>query len=111
MPFHIYIYQTQIELTQDQAAELDMGEEIEALAASVRWGLPGQPGLVSATRDALVRRGRARCASSSRASGRAGRTCSATSDPDLNAHRLLETWGEDYLTKPPESQIFRQIGV
>ena len=48
VPFHTYIYQTQIELTQDQAAELDMGEEIEVLAASIRWGLPAQPGLVSA---------------------------------------------------------------
>ena len=32
-------------------------------------------------------------------------------DSGLNAQRMLEEWGEGYLTKPPESQIFRQIGV
>lgn len=43
MPFHIYIYQTQIELTQEQAGQLDMGEEIEALAASVRLDCRASP--------------------------------------------------------------------
>ena len=110
MPFHTYIYQTQIELTQDQAAELDMGEEIEALAASVRWALPGQPGLISATEmhsfdeDAPVR-------VIFQSIWESWSDLQRHLGSDLNAHRLLETWGKGFLAKPPESQIFRQVGV
>ena len=110
MPFHIYIYQTQIELTQDQASRLDMGEEIEALAASVRLELPGQPGLVGALEmhsfdeDAPVR-------VIFQSVWESWSDLRRHLDSGLNAQQMLEEWGEGYLTKPPESQIFRQIGV
>lgn len=110
MPFHIYIYQTQIELTQEQAGQLDMGEEIEALAASVRLELPGQPGLVSALEmhsfdeDAPVR-------VIFQSVWENWSDLRRHLDSQLNAQRMLEEWGEGYLAKPPESQIFRQIGV
>jgi hypothetical protein len=110
VPFHIYIYQTQIELTQDQAGELDMGEEIEALAASIRWGLPAQPGLVSALEmHSFDEEAPVRVIFQS--------VWETWSDlqrhlgSNLDAQLLLESWGESFLTKPPESQIFRQIGV
>ena len=110
MPFHIYIYQTQIELTQEQAGQLDMGEEIEALAASIRLELPGQPGLVSALEmhsfdeDAPVR-------VIFQSVWESWSDLRRHLDSQLSAQRMLEEWGEDYLAKPPESQIFRQIGV
>jgi hypothetical protein len=110
VPFHTYIYQTQIELSQGQAAELDMGEEIEALAASIRWGLPGQPGLVSSVEmHSLDEEAPVRVIFQS--------VWENWSDlkrhlgSDLDADLLLRTWGEDFLIKPPESQIFRQIGI
>jgi heme-degrading monooxygenase HmoA len=110
VPFHIYIYQTQIELTQEQAGELDMGEEIEALAASVRSGLPGQPGLISAIEmhsfdeEAPVR-------VIFQSIWESWADLQRHIGSDLDARRLLESWGGGYLTRPPESQIFRQIGV
>lgn len=110
LPFHIYIYQTQIELTQEQAAQLDMGEEIEALAASVRLELPAQPGLVSALEmhsfdeDAPVR-------VIFQSVWESWSDLSQHLESGLNAQRMLEEWGEGYLTAPPKSQIFRQIGV
>ena len=110
MPFHIYIYQTQIELTQEQAGQLDMGEEIEALAASVRLELPGQPGLVSAVEmhsfdeDAPVR-------VIFQSIWESWADLQRHLGSGLNAQTMLEEWGEGYLTRPPESQIFRQIGV
>jgi hypothetical protein len=110
VPFHTYIYQTQIELTQDQAAELDIGEELEALAASVRWGLPGQPGLISAVEmhsfdeDAPVRL-------IFQSIWESWADLQRHLGSALDAQLLLATWGKGFLTKPPESQIFRQIGV
>jgi hypothetical protein len=110
VPFHIYIYQTQIELTQEQAGQLDMGEEIEALAASVRLELPGQPGLVSAVEmhsfdeDAPVR-------VIFQSIWESWADLQRHLGSGLNAQTMLEEWGEGYLTKPPESQVFRQIGV
>ena len=110
MPFHTYIYQTQIELTQEQAGQLDMGEEIEALAASVRLELPAQRGLVSALEmhsfdeDAPVR-------VIFQSIWESWSDLRRHLDSGLNAQRMLEEWGKAYLTKPPESQIFRQIGV
>ncbi len=110
MPFHTYIYQTQIELTQAQAGQLDMGEEIEALAATVRLQLPGQRGLVGALEmhsfdeDAPVR-------VIFQSVWEGWSDLQRHLDSGLNAQRMLEDWGEGYLTKPPESQVFRQIGV
>lgn len=110
MPFHTYIYQTQIELTQDQAAQLDIGEELEALAASGRSGLPGQPGLISAVEmhsfdeDAPVR-------VIFQSIWESWADLQRHIGSDLDAQLFLATWGEGFLTKPPESQVFRQIGI
>ena len=108
MPFHIYIYQTQIELTQEQASGLEM--ERRSRRWPLRWpGTPGQPGLVGALEihsfdeDARVR---VIFQSVWESWGDLRRHL----DSGLNAQRMLEQWGED-LTKPPESQIFRQSGT
>jgi len=110
VPFHTYIYQTQIELSQEQAAQLDMGEAIETLAASVRSALPGQPGLVSAIEmhsfdeEAPVR-------VIFQSVWESWSDLQRHLDFYLNAQRMLEEWGADFLATPPESQIFRQIGI
>jgi hypothetical protein len=110
VPFHTYIYQTQIELTQAQAGQLDMGEEIEALAASVRLELPGQRGLVGALEmhsfddEAPVR-------VIFQSVWESWSDLQRHLASGLNAQRMLEEWGKGYLNTPPESQVFRQIGV
>ena len=76
----------------------------------MRSGLPGQPGLISAVEmhsldeDAPVR-------VIFQSIWESWADLQRHIGSDLDAQLLLAIWGKGLLIKPPESQVFRQIGI